>query len=293
MNTKKIHVGNLIAEAGEIYDYEKVTGYLEAKNADHNAFTKIMSVGGDADFQGWTGSAPKLMSVGGSAYFQGWTGSAPKLMSVGGSAYFRKWTGSAPKLTSIGRYADFRGWTGSAPKLMSVGGYADFRGWTGSAPKIKTNDSNAVAICSDALSKSFLASGYIFADGILAQIISRRGSVYKVVICGERESSFVIANGDGNYSHGATIKEARDSLIYKLQSRDLTEFEGWTLKTCVSLADAVKAYRSITGACEAGVRGFCERHGKMPAKLTVSKIVEMTKGKYGNEQFEKFFEGKK
>jgi hypothetical protein len=107
-------------------------------NADFGGWTGsapvLESIGGSAYFRGWTGSAPVLESIGGTAYFRGWTGSAPVLESIGGDAYFGFWTGSAPVLESIGGNADFGGWTGSAPVLASIGGSADFRGWTGSAP---------------------------------------------------------------------------------------------------------------------------------------------------------------
>ena len=87
----------------------------------------LTSIGGSADFRGWTGSADALTSIGGSADFRSWTGSADALTSIGGPAYFSGWTGSADALTSIGGSADFRGWTGSADALTSIGGSADFR----------------------------------------------------------------------------------------------------------------------------------------------------------------------
>jgi hypothetical protein len=77
--------------------------------------------------------------------------------------------------------------------------------------------------------------------------------------------------------------------MYKLSSRDTSAFERWTLGKTVSLADAIKSYRAITGACEGGTRGFCERLGKLPDKLTISKAIELTKGQYGAEVFAKFF----
>src|ERR1019366_2268855 len=106
----KILMGDLTAKPGVIYEYEEITGNLIAAGADDGAFDHLTTVGGDADFQGCTGSVPKLTTVGGNAYFQGWTGSAPKLTTVGGSAYFQGWTGSAPKLTTVGGSADFQRW---------------------------------------------------------------------------------------------------------------------------------------------------------------------------------------
>ena len=106
MKTNKTHIGALVAERGEVYDFTEITGTLDAKKADANAF--------------------------------------PKLTTVGGSAHFRGWTGSAPKLTTVGGYADFRGWTGSAPKLTTVGGYADFLDWKHFREGITTNNESAL-----------------------------------------------------------------------------------------------------------------------------------------------------
>ncbi len=194
------------------------------------------------------------------------------------------------KLTTIGSYADFRGWTGSANKLTAIGGYADFSGWTGSANKtISTNDPSAVATCVSATFESFLKSGYYYADGILAKLVNRKGRVARVIIVGKTAVSYVVDDGNGNYSHGATLDEARNGLIYKLSSRDTTPFKAWKRTTTVTLAEAIQAYRAITGACEAGVRGFCERDGILPDKLTIADAINRTKGQYGADTFASFF----
>ena len=56
----------------------------------------------------------------------------------------------------------------------------------------------------------------------------------------------------------------------------------------VSKRDAIRAYRTITGACEGGVRGWMEQH-KVPESLTVKKIITLTTGAYGSEKFRNFF----
>ena len=85
-------------------------------------------------------------------------------------------------------------------------------------------------------------------------------------------ATYVVDDSNGNYSHGKTIAEARSALIYKLSSRDTTEFKKWTTKTTVTLADAIRSYRAITGACEAGTRHFCEQSGNLPDNLTIADI---------------------
>jgi hypothetical protein len=303
----KIHEGGLIAQAGVKYDFTEITGWLDCSKADSKTvFSELTTVGGDAYFRGWTGSAPKLTTVGGDAWFQGWTGSAPRLITVGGYADFQGWTGSAPKLTTVGGDAWFQGWAGSAPKLATVGGGAWFRGWTGSAPKLTTvgvdadfrgwtnNTGNVKTnVSAEELRAAFLADGFLYADGILAEIVQQRGNVYRVRIVGKSVIGYVVTNGNGAHSHGATLKEARDGLIFKLTDRDTTRFKAWTLETKVTLADAVQAYRAITGACEQGVRLFIEKRGGVAKSLAVREIVEMTRGEYGAEVFRKFFDGEK
>lgn len=171
-------------------------------------------------------------------------------------------------------------------EVEEITGYLYARGDFG---HVRTNDSGAAAVCSEALFKAMLANGYHFADGILAKLIWQKGNIYKVIVCGKSERSYVVSDGQGNYSHGDTLDEARNGLLYKLQSRDTTEFKSWTVNTVVPLASAIKAYRAITGACEAGTRHFCEQQGKLPPKVRICEVIEKTQGAYGSDRFAEFF----
>ena len=128
---------------------------------------------------------------------------------------------------------------------------------------------------------------HIIIDGILSKVISRKGNVLKVINHGEDEQTYIVADG-GKYAHGQTLKKARESLIYKLSNRDTSKFKDWELDREITFAEAVESYRAITGACEAGTRGFVERT-KLPKNLTVAKVIEITKGQYGNETYKQFF----
>jgi len=263
---------------GESADFQGWTG-----SAD-----KLTTIGESAYFQGWTGSADNLTIIGESADFQGWTGSADKLTTIGGGAYFRGWTGSADNLTTIGGYAYFRGWTGSADKLTTIGGSADFQGWTGSADKIKLNAGQiAKTICSDSQKAAFAALGLVLVDGILSKVISKRGSVMRVVIIGKAKQLYIVER-DGKTAHGATLAEARADLLVKIGNRDTTPYRTWTTKTKVSLEDMIVAYRTITGACGQGCSHFLADKN-YPAKVSVELIIGETVGKYGHESFKAFF----
>lgn len=129
----------------------------------------------------------------------------------------------------------------------------------------------------------------IIVDNILSEIVEHKGNIYKVKNYGKKEISYLVQDGDV-YSHGKTLKEAKESLIYKLSNRDTSRYKDYTLDTKVTKKEAIQMYRVITGACEQGTRMFVECLGKVPRNLTVKKIIELTKGQYGNDTFKKFFE---
>lgn len=133
---------------------------------------------------------------------------------------------------------------------------------------------------------------HIIADGILSKVVKKRGNVYHVINHGEDEVSFIVTDGE-NYSHGATLEEAKNDLKYKLSSRDTSAYKDLTLKSELTLEEAIKMYRTITGACERGTKIFVEQVLKTPKeKYTVSEVIELTKGRWNHDLLVKFFEGK-
>ena len=133
---------------------------------------------------------------------------------------------------------------------------------------------------------------YIKVDGIFTKIISERGNVMRVQRIAHKEIEYLVTDGDGRWAHGATLKEAKDSLIYKITSRDTTKYKGWSLDTEISHAEAIEAYRTITGACAFGTRHFCETilGDKKKDKYTVAEVIVLTKGQYGADRFKEFFD---
>ena len=132
---------------------------------------------------------------------------------------------------------------------------------------------------------------YIKVDGIFTKIISERGNVMRVQRIAHKEIEYLVTDGDGRWAHGATLKEAKESLIYKITSRDTSKYNDWTLDTTITHAEAIEAYRVITGACAMGTRHFCESilGDKKKEKYTVAEVIELTKGQYGAESFKEFF----
>ena len=132
---------------------------------------------------------------------------------------------------------------------------------------------------------------YINADGILAKIIEQKGNVYHVKLDGSKVITYLITDGEGRWSHGDILEEAKNDLIYKITDRDKSDYEGLTLDGELSFNDAIVCYRVITGACSFGTRDFIEnRLGENKKdKYTIKEIINLTEGEYGNNIFKDFF----
>jgi hypothetical protein len=134
---------------------------------------------------------------------------------------------------------------------------------------------------------------YIKVDGIFCEVISHKGNVWKCKSLNKDNVFYVISDGNGVYSHGASIKEAREDLIYKLSDNiDKSKYEGITLDTKFTFKEAIECYRVLTGACSFGTRHFVESNNiSKRKKYTVKSILELTKGQYGYETFKDWVTG--
>lgn len=132
----------------------------------------------------------------------------------------------------------------------------------------------------------------IITDGILSEIINQKGNVFKVKNYRENNISYLVKDGD-IYSHGKTLKQAKENLIYKISNRDTSTYNDYNLNTILTFEEAIKMYRVITGACESGTRYFVEQNqDKKRDKYSIKEIIELTKGQYGNDKLIEFFGGK-
>ena len=119
-----------------------------------------------------------------------------------------------------------------------------------------------------------------FSDGIFSYVLSNKNGVKKVRT-EQGEIIYIVSDGNGNYAHGETIKEAREDLVYKV----VAKFDGDLPKETTG-KEWVGIYRAVTGACGAGVKMFVEETGKnLNAIYTCEQIAELTKGRFGYENF--------
>ncbi|MCL2845530.1 MAG: leucine-rich repeat domain-containing protein [Chitinivibrionia bacterium] len=128
----------------------------------------------------------------------------------------------------------------------------------------------------------------LYAYNICFFVERKRGGVYYGNILGRKENSYVVEK-DGVYSHGKTLKEAKKSFLYKISIRDVSEYKSLTTESVLSLKDMIECYRVITGACDGGVRHFCESNGKLKKEYSIKEVIKLTDRNYGNSDFIKFF----
>ena len=173
----------------------------------------------------------------------------------------------------------------SLPDNLTVGGSLSLR-------DTKTIDSSMVnhKFTVNMIDKLWSNSKFINVDGMFAEKVNHHGNVWKVKKIACTKTFFIVTDGNGKYAHGDTIQEAKTDLIYKISNRDKSEYESLTLDSELSFKEAIECYRVITGACSFGTKDFVENYLKEKKEhYTISEMIELTKGKYGNETFKNFF----
>jgi len=130
---------------------------------------------------------------------------------------------------------------------------------------------------------------YIKADDRFSEVISKKGNVWKLKDVNKNNEYYLVTDNRGRYAHGNTIKEAKEDLIYKINDRDKTKYEGISKTEKFPFEYCVEMYRVITGACATGTRHFIESSWIAKNKYSVNEIIKITDGKYGHKQFASFF----
>ena len=187
-----------------------------------------------------------------------------------------------------GGYLDLRGTAITAlPDNLTVGGSLDLEG---------TAITDTSKVNKNINEESFFEwrnNKYIKADGIFSKVISHKKNVFKIQKIGSIKESYLVTDGNGKFSHGDTIKEAKEDLIFKISNRDKSEYKGLTLESKMSFEKAIECYRIITGACSLGTKDFVNNRlnekDRALKELSIRKMIEVTKGEYGNAAFQQFF----
>ena len=243
-------------------------GYLDLSGTQITSLPENLTVGGYLDLRGTQiTSLPENLTVGGSLDLRG-----TQITSL-------------PENLTIGGYLDLRGTQiTSLPENLTVGGSLDLRGTQiTDTSKVKRNINESSFF-------QWRNKLYIKADGIFSKVISHRGNVYKIQKIGSFKETYLITDGNGKFSHGETIKEAKEDLIFKISDRNKSDFENLTLESKLTFEKAIECYRVITGACSFGTKDFVTtRLNKKEKQYTIAEIIALTKGEYGNSTFKSFF----
>jgi hypothetical protein len=72
--------------------------------------------------------------------------------------------------------------------------------------------------------------------------------------------------------------------------RDTSAYTDMTLDTVYTIPEAIKMYRTITGACSTGVKMFVENTDNVPDTITVQDILDITSGRYGHETLKEYID---
>ena len=132
---------------------------------------------------------------------------------------------------------------------------------------------------------------FLHVDGILSEVIEKKGNVYHVRNGINRSISYVVTDGNNHWAHGDTLEKAKQDLIYKISERDKSKYENLTLESELPYYEAIACYRVITGACRMGTQEYLEHRLPTPhkEKYTIREMIELTKTEYGSQTFKEFF----
>ena len=228
--------------------------------------------------------------------------SLPDNLTVGGLLYLRGAAiTSLPDNLTVGGWLDLQGTAiTSLPDNLTVGGSLDLQGTA-----IRDISKVGTKLTSDALERidkkrnqilkwEWNDKTYIKADGIFSLVVSQHGKVYRIQQIGKEKTSYFVTDGENRWSHGETIEEARQDLIYKISSRDTSRYNDMTLDSELTFEECIACYRIITGACAAGTRDYIENRLPKPRKekYTIREMINLTKNEYQGKAFEEFFKNK-
>ena len=127
---------------------------------------------------------------------------------------------------------------------------------------------------------------YVDGSMMLIDATKRRGniSIHKARYL-RTNNPYYLAECNGTYAHGVTVKQAVDDLKYKLDAgKEITKL----IKTVRKSGYITRnQYHLLTGACNAGIAQFCDENGIKGNRLSVKRVLELTEDQYGGLAFRK------
>ena len=259
-------------------------GGLDLRGTEITALPDNLTVGGWLDLRD-TGitALPDNLTVGGWLDLSGTKITAlPDNLTVGGSLYLSD-TGitALPDNLTVGGSLDLRGTEITAlPDNLTVGGNLDLSDTGIINPIVKK-------LCQG----DYVHGKYLYADGILTHIKKKKKIGEYTLFIGKIPNRHVIFDGK-HYAHCKNFRDGIADLLFKSAAdRGADQYRGISLDDSFTVEELKTMYRVITGACKAGTEFFVNSLKDLKDEYTVREAIEMTKGQYGAERFQAFFEG--
>ena len=136
----------------------------------------------------------------------------------------------------------------------------------------------------------YVEGRYLYADGILTHIKGRRTVGAHTFYIGKIKGRNVVTDGK-YYAHCDKLRDGIADLMFKSASdRGADQYRNMDPDAQLTVEEAVTMYRIITGACRQGSEAFVKSLGdKLKERYTIRECIELTRGQYGSEAFEKFW----
>ena len=188
----------------------------------------------------------------------------------------------------------------SLPDNLTVGGWLDLSGTQiTSLPDNLTVDGSLYLrgtqitgkrTCNKLHNGDYVPGRYIYCDDILTHVKRAKQIDGYTYYIGKIKDRNVISDGT-LYAHCKSFKDGVLDLEYKKAAdRGADQYKHLTLDSVVKKDDAITMYRIITGACRAGTEQFLSTIREFKDEYTVREIIEITRGQYGANRLQKFFE---
>ena len=123
------------------------------------------------------------------------------------------------------------------------------------------------------------------------KIISRKGNIYKALKIKDNSINYIVDSyGDFFVSNG--LRSAMEGAFFNAlhcSHPTFKRYKNMNVNRPVTLKKIIKIYRTVTGACEEGVKNFINNQDEVKSQYSVKEIAEITAGYEGNETFIKYF----
>ena len=123
---------------------------------------------------------------------------------------------------------------------------------------------------------------YISADGILTEVITKKGKTYTVRHVGKKTNGYLVTDGKFTHAHGDTLAKAKEDFRFKQMAKKLKN-DPISKDTVIT----IQYYRIITGACEAGVKSWMQQNNITKDRYKAGELLPLLEktNAYGLDRF--------